>query len=106
MNIRATLRVAQAESALTGSFIALPDYKYTCANISFKLTLNADISKKDSVLKAISEYKENYGMGTGCNRHFYCCQYHSPKSGQLCYRKRIFRKENEVLMKLKLIQIH
>ena len=60
MNMQATLRVAQAESALTGSFIALPDYKYTCANISFKLTLNADISKKDSVLKAISEYKENY----------------------------------------------
>lgn len=60
MNMQATLRVSQVGSNLIGSFIALPDYKYTCANINFDLTLNADISKKDSVLKAISEFKENY----------------------------------------------
>lgn len=60
MNIRATLRVAQAGSILQGSFISLPDYKYTCPELSFSFTLNADISKKDSVLKAMSEYKENY----------------------------------------------
>ncbi len=60
MNMQATLRVAQAGSTLSGSFISLPDYKYVCTDISFNLTLNADISKKDSVLKAISEYKENY----------------------------------------------
>jgi len=58
MNMQATLRVAQAGSNLVGSFIALPDYKYTCANITFNLELNADISKKDSVLLAIQEFKE------------------------------------------------
>lgn len=60
MNLQATLRVSQAESVLSGVFTALPDYKYTCSDISFNLKLNANISKKDSVLKAISEYKENY----------------------------------------------
>jgi hypothetical protein len=58
MNLQATLRVAQAGSNLVGAFIALPDYKYTCANITFNLELNADISKKDSVLQAIQEFKE------------------------------------------------
>ncbi len=60
MNMQASLRVAQAGSDLVGAFIALPDYKYTCADIRFDLKLNADISKKDSVLKAISEFKETY----------------------------------------------
>ncbi len=60
MTLQATLRVAQAGSNLAGAFKALPDYRYTCPEISINLTLNADISKKDSVLKAISEFKENY----------------------------------------------
>ncbi|MCX6319544.1 MAG: hypothetical protein NTW29_19865 [Bacteroidetes bacterium] len=60
MNLRATLRVAQTGSNLVGSFIALPDHKYVCADINFNLRLNADISKKDSVLRAISEFKETY----------------------------------------------
>ncbi len=60
MNLQAKLMVAKAGSSLKGSFIALPDYKNICADITFYLTLNADASKKDSVLKAISEYKENY----------------------------------------------
>jgi hypothetical protein len=60
MNFLATLRVAQAGSNLVGAFKALPDYKYTCADITFNLVLNADISKKDSVLQAISEFKETY----------------------------------------------
>lgn len=60
MNMQATLRVAQAGSSLSGTFVSLPDYKNICTDINFNLTLNADISKKDSVLKAISEYKENY----------------------------------------------
>lgn len=60
MNMQASLRVSQAGSNLVGSFVALPDYKNVCANINFNLVLNADISKKDSVLKAISEFKENY----------------------------------------------
>lgn len=60
MNMQATLRVAQAGSNLVGAFIALPEHKYICADINFNLKLNADISKKDSVLKAISEFKETY----------------------------------------------
>lgn len=60
MNMLATLRVSQLSSNLIGSFKSLPDYAYTCPEIVFDLVMNADISKKDSVLKAISEYKENY----------------------------------------------
>lgn len=60
MNMQATLRVAQAGSELVGAFVGLPDYKNTCPNINFNLKFNADISKKDSVLKAMSEYKEQY----------------------------------------------
>jgi hypothetical protein len=59
MNMQATLRVSQTGSNLVGAFIAFPEYKNMCPDIAFNLTLNADISKKDSVLKAISEYKEN-----------------------------------------------
>ncbi len=58
MNMQATLRVSKGGSFLAGSFVGLPDYRNTCTDISFNLKLNADISKKDSVLKAISEYKE------------------------------------------------
>lgn len=60
MNLQATLRVSQLTSNLVGSFRSLPGYTYTCPEIVFNLVMNADISKKDSVLKAISEYKENY----------------------------------------------
>ena len=60
MNMAATLRVAKAGSNLIGSFTGLPDYKYACGEIVFNLSLNADISKKDSVLAAIREYKEAY----------------------------------------------
>ncbi len=60
MNLQATLRVSQLTSNLVGSFRSLPGYTYTCPEIVFDLVMNADISKKDSVLKAISEYKENY----------------------------------------------
>jgi hypothetical protein len=58
MNMQATLRVAQAGSNLTGSFFSLPDYQYTCLEVGFNLAKNADASKTDSVLKAISEFKE------------------------------------------------
>ncbi len=60
MNLQATLRVAQTGSNLVGAFVALPDYKYTCPNLTFNLELNADISKQDSVLQAIKEFKETY----------------------------------------------
>jgi hypothetical protein len=64
MNMQGTLRVAKAGSNLVGSFIGLPDYKHTCADINFTLKLNADISKKDSVLAAIRQYKEAYQVWT------------------------------------------
>lgn len=64
MTLQATLRVAQAGSNLVGSFIALPDYRYTCPNITFNLELNADISKKDSVLQTFREFKETYQVWT------------------------------------------
>ncbi len=58
MNLQGTLKVTRAGSDLAGSFQGLPDYKYTCPDINFNLNLNAGISKTDSVLKAIREYKE------------------------------------------------
>jgi hypothetical protein len=64
MNFQATLRVAQAGSSLSGAFIGLPEYKYTCPNITFNLNLNADISKKDSVLQAMREFKESRQVWT------------------------------------------
>lgn len=60
MNLLATLRVSQAGNYLTGAFRSMPDYQYTCGEVRFNFVMNADISKKDSVLRAISEYKETY----------------------------------------------
>jgi len=62
MNMISTLRVSKAGSNLIGSFLSLPQYKYTCAEIGFNLQLNADISKQDSVLTALREYKETYQL--------------------------------------------
>lgn len=59
MNMEAKLMVARSGSTLSGRFVSQPDYKYMCPEINFNLSLNADISKKDSVLKAIREYKES-----------------------------------------------
>lgn len=59
MNMQATLRAARAGSNLVGSFVSLPDYKYTCLEINFDLQLDSE-SNQDSVLKAIREYKETY----------------------------------------------
>lgn len=60
MDMRATLRVAQAGSDLIGTFTSSPEYKNICPVINFSLRMNADISKKDSVLKAMREFKETY----------------------------------------------
>lgn len=60
MTMKATLRVAKAGSNLLGAFVGMPDYRNTCRDINFNLEMNADMSKQDSVLKAIREYKENY----------------------------------------------
>lgn len=58
MNLVATLRVAKAGSNLVGSFTGLPDNKYTCVDINFNLSLSADMSKQDSVLTALRNFKE------------------------------------------------
>ncbi|HTD94711.1 MAG TPA: hypothetical protein VK644_12895 [Chitinophagaceae bacterium] len=64
MNLRATLRAAKTSSTLVGAFVSLPEYRYTCVDVNFRLTLDADISKQDSVLKAIRQYKESYQVWT------------------------------------------
>lgn len=60
MDFAAKLRVAKAGSNLIGSFEGKPGYKYTCADVDFNLRLNADISKEDSIMRAIKLYKETY----------------------------------------------
>lgn len=60
MNLAATLRVSQVNSVLKGSFISKPEYKYTCPEILFTLTLNTDQLNQDSVMKAIKEFKETF----------------------------------------------
>ena len=55
----ATLRVAKAGSNLVGSFKGLPDNKYMCVDINFNLALSADMSKQDSVLTALRNFKES-----------------------------------------------
>jgi len=60
MDFVATLRVAQAGSNLIGSFQGKEGHRYTCVDVNFNLKLNADISKEDSILRAIKLYKETY----------------------------------------------
>ena len=58
MNMMATLRVAKAGSNLVGSFKGMEDNKYMCVDVNFTLALNADMSKQDSVLTALRNFKE------------------------------------------------
>ena len=58
MNLFATLRVAKVGSNLIGSFTGLPENKYTCVDINFNLLFSADMSKQDSVLTALRNFKE------------------------------------------------
>ena len=60
MNFAATLRVSQLSSVLKGSFISKPEYKYTCPEILFTLSLNTDSLKQDSVMHAIKAFKETF----------------------------------------------
>lgn len=60
MTLAAKLRVSHSGSVISGSFLSQPEYQYTCGEIGFNLTMNSDISKIDSVLKAIREFKEQY----------------------------------------------
>jgi hypothetical protein len=62
MNFNATLRVSKTASILSGTFVGSSDYKYTCVNINFDLKLSAGMSKQDSVLKAMREFKETYQL--------------------------------------------
>lgn len=57
MNMIATLRVAKAGSNLVGSFTG-KENKYMCVDVNFNLELNADMSKQDSVLRALRQFKE------------------------------------------------
>jgi hypothetical protein len=60
MNLRGTLTVSRTGSKITGQFSSLPDHRLMCPDINFDFTLNADISKKDSVLRTMREFKEAY----------------------------------------------
>ena len=59
MNLLATLRVAKAGSNLVGAFTGLPDNKYMCVDVNFNLVMSADMSKQDSVLTALRNFKES-----------------------------------------------
>ena len=58
MNLFATLRVAKAGSNLVGSFTGMPDNKYMCVDVNFNLSRDTSMSKKDSVLMALRNFKE------------------------------------------------
>ena len=58
MNLLATLSVAKAGSNPVGSFKGLQDNKYMCVDVNFNLAFNADMSKQDSVLTALRNFKE------------------------------------------------
>ena len=58
MNLQATLMVSKEGSYLKGLFRGLPEYKNTCPDIAFNFKNDADASQKDSVIKAMKEYKE------------------------------------------------
>jgi hypothetical protein len=60
MNMRGTLKVARTGSTLTGQFNSTPEQRLMCGSINFDLALNADLSKKDSVLRSMREFKEAY----------------------------------------------
>ncbi|HVZ57202.1 MAG TPA: hypothetical protein VG870_11130 [Chitinophagaceae bacterium] len=60
MSLTATLRVSRADSRLTGLFYGKPEYKHTCADISFILRKDTGAVNQDSVLNALRLYKETY----------------------------------------------
>jgi hypothetical protein len=64
MDFVGSLRVAKVGSSLTGSFKGKPEYKYTCVDVDFKLAMNADVSKEDSILKALRTFKESKQLWT------------------------------------------
>ena len=64
MDLKGQLRIARAGSNLLGSFVSKPAYKNTCPEIMFDLKLNKDAGNQDSVLAALSQFKETYQVWT------------------------------------------
>lgn len=60
MDLQAQVRVSQVSSNMIGSFESKESYKYTCPPVYFDLRFNKEASNKDSVLTALSEFKETY----------------------------------------------
>jgi hypothetical protein len=60
MDFNATLIVAKTASNLKGKFTGKPQYRNTCPEIIFDLTLNKEANNQDSILAALREYKETY----------------------------------------------
>jgi len=60
MNLAAKLRISKEDQRLVGFFQGKQDHRYVCADINFVLKKEADISKRDSILAAIRQYKEEY----------------------------------------------
>ena len=58
MNFFATLRVSKAGSNLAGEFKGLKDNRYMCVDVHFNLSLDPDMSKPDSVMTALRNFKE------------------------------------------------
>jgi hypothetical protein len=58
MNFFAKLRVAKAGSNLAGAFKGLKENRYMCVDVNFNLSLDPDMSKPDSVLMALRNFKE------------------------------------------------
>lgn len=58
MTLVASHRIAKNGDNLVGAFVGLPEYKYMCTDINFNLGKSSDMSKQDSVLKALREFKE------------------------------------------------
>lgn len=59
MNMIGTLIASRSGSELNGVFTGLPEYRYTCADIRFNLKKAAGVNKVDSVLKAMSKFRES-----------------------------------------------
>jgi hypothetical protein len=58
MDMAGIVKFAKAGSDIAGSFISIPQYQYTCPQLTFTMKLNASISKKDSIITALNNFKE------------------------------------------------
>jgi hypothetical protein len=58
MSLAGIVKFAKAGSDISGSFTSIEQYKYTCPQLNFTMKLNASISKKDSIITALNNFKE------------------------------------------------